>query len=78
MNYTEIQTVVEKYFKEQLSKGVTINEIVQNLKSGPLPWELRKFDCPISSVRRAGQHVSTQYMLLQDGERSATVDLADL
>jgi len=73
--YTEVQTAVEKYFKDELSKGSAINDIVRNLKSGSLPWDLRQLECPISEIRRIGQHVSTQYVVKQAEEHSKITDL---
>lgn len=74
--YTEVQNIVETYVKKQLSKGVTINQIVRELKSGSLPWELRNIkNVPISTIRRVGQHVSTMYIIEQAREQSAVTDL---
>lgn len=83
-HFNQIQQCVKAYFDEALLQGRSLIEIVDALKSGPLPVDLlntrscKGIKLSEGDIRRHCQLVGTKYLIRQYNEQSANLPDNDL
>lgn len=73
--FNKVHSFVERYFKEQLEEGRTVNEIVDMFRSVPLNGDLKMSGYTPLELRRHGQLVGSRYLLKQSQEKSLKAQL---
>lgn len=70
MNFSQVLSTMEGYFREQLKAGINVKGITNNLKTGTLPEELHLDNVTEEQIRRAGQIVASKYLNIEAQNRS--------
>lgn len=81
-HFNEVQQCVKAYFDELLLLDKPLIAIIDSLKSGPLPEDLRNSESCAGLnekvIRRHGQLVGTQYLIRHNDQQSAQLPDNDL